>query len=126
MRESNLGHSIGMRGLGAPGDAVTSLSTAGPPLTLGGTSVAAPFVTGAIALLWSKFSAATAAEIRHARLPHFVRLPGFVSDENIGIGDVIKRATSYIGIKSCGGCEHRAAALNRWMVFTKRASSVSS
>lgn len=50
---------------------------------------------------------------------HRVRLPGFVSDEEIGLGDVIKRATSYIGIKPCGGCEQRAAALNRWMVFTR-------
>ena len=45
-----LGSSIGRRGLSAPGDAITSLSAAGPPLTLGGTSVAAPFVTGTIAL----------------------------------------------------------------------------
>lgn len=52
--------------------------------------------------------------------PHRVRLPGFLSDdEEIGLGDVVKRATSYIGIKPCGGCEQRAAALNRWMVFTK-------
>ena len=48
-----------------------------------------------------------------------VRLPGFITDEQIGLGDVIKRATSYIGIKPCGGCEHRAATLNRWMVFTR-------
>jgi hypothetical protein len=54
------------------------------------------------------------------RRPHLVRLPGFVSDEDIGLGDVIKRATSYIGIKACGGCERRAAALNRWMAFTGR------
>jgi hypothetical protein len=53
--------------------------------------------------------------------PHRVRLPGFVSDEEIGLGDVIKRATSYIGIQPCGGCARRAAALNRWMVFTGRA-----
>lgn len=51
--------------------------------------------------------------------PHRVRLPGFISDDEIGLGDVVKRATSYIGIKPCGGCEQRAAALNRWMVFTK-------
>ena len=53
--------------------------------------------------------------------PHRVRLPGFITDEEIGLGDVIKRVTSYIGIKPCGGCEHRAAALNSWVVFTGRA-----
>ena len=53
--------------------------------------------------------------------PHRVRLPGFITEEEIGLGDVIKRATSYIGIKPCGGCERRAAALNRWVVFTGRA-----
>ena len=58
--ESNLGGSIGRRGLAAPGDAVTSLSAAGQVLTFGGTSVAAPFVTGAIALLWSEFRGASA------------------------------------------------------------------
>lgn len=51
--------------------------------------------------------------------PHRVRLPGFIIDEEIGLGDVIKRATSYFGIKPCGGCERRAATLNRWMVFTR-------
>jgi len=51
--------------------------------------------------------------------PHRVRLPGFITDEEIGLGDVIKRATSYFGIQPCGGCERRAAALNRWMVFTR-------
>ena len=51
-----------------------------------------------------------------------IRLPGFVTDEEIGLGDVIKRATSYIGIKPCGGCEQRAVVLNRWMVFTNRPS----
>src|SRR5262249_16659767 len=48
MADSNLGSSIGRRGLGAPGDRVTSLGAQGEPVTLGGTSVAAPFVTGAI------------------------------------------------------------------------------
>ena len=64
--ESNLGSSIGRRGLTAPGDAIISLSAEGQPLTLGGTSVAVPFVTGAIALLWSEFPAATAALIKLA------------------------------------------------------------
>lgn len=53
------------------------------------------------------------------RLPHRVRLPGFVADEQIGLGDAITRTTSYLGIKPCGGCQQRAAALNRWMVFTR-------
>jgi hypothetical protein len=51
--------------------------------------------------------------------PYRVRLPGFVRDEEIGLGDVIKRATYAVGIRPCGGCEARAAALNRWMVFTR-------
>lgn len=66
MNESNLGSSIGRRGLCAPGDGITSLGAEGPPLTLGGSSVAAPFVTGATALLWSAFPAATAAHIKLA------------------------------------------------------------
>jgi hypothetical protein len=52
--------------------------------------------------------------------PHRVRLPGFVRDEEIGLGDAIRRATSFLGVKPCGGCERRAAALNRWIVFTSR------
>ena len=64
--ESNLGASIGRRGLSAPGDGITSLGAEGQLLTLGGTSVAVPFVTGAIALLWSEFPSATAAQIKLA------------------------------------------------------------
>jgi subtilisin family serine protease len=66
MNESNLGSSIGKRGLSAPGDSITSLGSEGQLLTLGGTSVAVPFVTGAIALLWSEFPFATAAQIKLA------------------------------------------------------------
>lgn len=66
MNESNLGSSIGRRGLSAPGDGITSLGVDGQSLTLGGTSVAVPFVTGAIALLWSAFPSATAAQIKLA------------------------------------------------------------
>lgn len=51
--------------------------------------------------------------------PHKIRLPGFIGDEEIGLGDVMKRTTSYFGIKPCGGCERRAATLNRWLVFTR-------
>jgi subtilisin family serine protease len=64
--DSNLGNSIGRRGLSAPGEGVTSLGTNGKPLTFGGTSTAAPFVSGALALLWSEFPAASAAQLRLA------------------------------------------------------------
>jgi hypothetical protein len=51
---------------------------------------------------------------------HRVRLPGFITnDDEIGLGDVVKRITYAMGIKPCGGCERRTAALNRWMVFTR-------
>jgi subtilisin family serine protease len=63
---SNLGASIGRRGLCAPGEAVTSLGTGGEPVTSGGTSAAAPFVTGTVALLWSAFPTASAVEIKRA------------------------------------------------------------
>lgn len=66
--ESNLGIEIGRRGLSAPGDDITSLGTNTKTLNLGGTSVAAPFVTGAVALLWSAFPDATAAEVKWAVL----------------------------------------------------------
>ena len=66
INHSNLGSSIGRRGLGAPGDQITSLGAEGKPLTLGGTSAAAPFVTGAIALLWSEFPNASATAIKLA------------------------------------------------------------
>ena len=63
---SNLGASIGRRGLAAPGVGVTSLLPGGPTMRGSGTSVATPFVTGALALLWSIFPAATAADLKQA------------------------------------------------------------
>ena len=50
--------------------------------------------------------------------PYRVRLPGFLVDEELGLGDAIKNVTYAVGIKPCGGCEKRAEALNRWMVFS--------
>lgn len=63
---SNLGNSIGRRGLSAPGENITSLGANGKTLTFSGTSAATPFVTGALALLWSAFPAASAAEVKSA------------------------------------------------------------
>ena len=65
---SNLGPSVGRRGLLAPGSGVTSTCSSGGYSEMAGTSVAAPFVTGAIALLWSLHPGAAAAQIRRAIL----------------------------------------------------------
>jgi subtilisin family serine protease len=51
MDNSNIGASIGRKGLGGPGDRVISLGTHGRPVARGGTSAAAPFITGTAALL---------------------------------------------------------------------------
>jgi subtilisin family serine protease len=63
---TNLGCSIGRRGLCAPGDQVTSLGATGGTVTRSGTSVAAPFVTGTLALLWSLFPDAAAGQVKLA------------------------------------------------------------
>lgn len=68
LARSNLGRSIGSGGLGALGEGVVSLTPEGEPAVSAGTSIATPFVTGAAALLWSAFPAATAAEVKHALL----------------------------------------------------------
>ncbi len=52
--------------------------------------------------------------------PFKIRIPGFITDEEIGLGDCIKRITYAIGIKPCSPCEQRAAALNRRVVFAPR------
>jgi hypothetical protein len=54
------------------------------------------------------------------REPYVVRLPGFLVEDTIGLGDVIKRATYSLGISACGGCERRAVTLNRWAAFSRR------
>ena len=58
-------------------------------------------------------------ELHPERQPHRLRMPGFINEEELGLGDAIKRVTYAMGIRPCGGCEKRAAALNRWMTFTR-------
>ena len=57
-------------------------------------------------------------EDKNNRQPYRVRLPGFLVEEEIGLGDVIKRVTSTFGIQPCDGCQRRAAVLNSWLVFS--------
>jgi len=52
--------------------------------------------------------------------PYRVRLPGFLIEEEIGLGDAIKRITYAVGIKPCAGCGKRAARMNRWLKFYPR------
>ena len=49
-----------------------------------------------------------------------IRMPGFLNDEDVGLGDVIKEVTGAIGIRPCGECERRAARLNRLLIFSAR------
>lgn len=51
--------------------------------------------------------------------PYRVRLPLFIRDDDVGLGNVVKRVTSTLGIRPCGGCERRADALNSRLVFTR-------
>jgi subtilisin family serine protease len=71
--ESNFGSSIGRRGLSAPAQDISGLGTNGESRSFHGTSAAAPFVTGTIALLFSEFSSATGAEMKLALLQTMVR-----------------------------------------------------
>jgi subtilisin family serine protease len=63
---SNYGPSIGHKGLMAPGININSTSYGGKYIQMSGTSFAAPFVTGTVALLWSLFPKTTASHIMHA------------------------------------------------------------
>jgi hypothetical protein len=56
--------------------------------------------------------------------PMRVRLPGFILEDEIPLGDLIKRATSWAGVKPCGGCTRRAAALNDRVVLAPRSKGV--
>lgn len=70
---SNFGHTISKSGLMAPGINITSTAPDGKYTQMSGTSVAAPFVTGTIALLWSIFPGAPAHEIINSLISNKVR-----------------------------------------------------
>jgi len=50
-----------------------------------------------------------------------IRIPIPRLKRDIGLGDAVKKVTAAVGIRPCGGCSRRAAALNR--AITLRAAS---
>jgi subtilisin family serine protease len=66
LADATLGRTIGRHGLAAPGEGVASLAAGGGRAIAGGSSAAAPFVTGALALLWSLFPRLPAGALRAA------------------------------------------------------------
>jgi hypothetical protein len=61
-------------------------------------------------------------KIFNKRKPLRVGISRFIAKEEIGLGDMISRATSAIGIKPCNACKKRAAALNEKLVLGRRSS----
>jgi subtilisin family serine protease len=69
--ESNFGPTIGRRGLMAPGiNIISSIPGDRQYAQMSGTSTAAAFVTGALALLWSAFPKANPSLLRNALFAH--------------------------------------------------------
>jgi hypothetical protein len=50
--------------------------------------------------------------------PFRIRLPGFVGEREVGLGDVVSRVGYALGVAPCGGCRQRRERLNR-IVFTR-------
>jgi hypothetical protein len=61
---------------------------------------------------------ATGQGARRRGEPRRIRLPGLITEEPIGFGEVIKRATSAVGARPCGGCARRARRLDSRIIFT--------
>lgn len=68
----------------------------------------------------SKEETAKTAAVRQRQPPREVHLPGFLIEQDIGLGDIVKRVTYAMGVTPCPGCEQRAAALNQWVHFSRR------
>ncbi len=89
---SNLGPSIARRGLLAPGSGVISTVPGGEYRPATGTSVAAPFVTAALALLLAIVPTATPARVRAALLG--LRKPGRVVPPRLDARAALARLSS--------------------------------
>jgi hypothetical protein len=60
--------------------------------------------------------------IENTDQPYQVRLPRFILDEEIGLGDAIKKVTYAFGIRPSSdcGCGRRAAMLNRLVTLSPK------
>jgi hypothetical protein len=57
---------------------------------------------------------------------HTIVLPTFLLDHEVGLGQLLKRATSSVGARPCVLCEQRAARLDQWLRFVPGARGRSS
>jgi hypothetical protein len=55
-----------------------------------------------------------------AAVRHRVRLPQFIVTEPVGLGQIVKRATSAVGVRPCAPCEQREARLDHWLQIEPR------
>ena len=49
-----------------------------------------------------------------------IRVPAFVTDESLGLGDAVSRIARAASMSPCGGCDSRRNWLNRWIVFSPK------
>lgn len=61
-------------------------------------------------------------EKQEEKKPVNLKIPGFLRDDEatVGLGDLIKRVTTSVGIKPCEPCNKRAQILNTWMTISKK------
>lgn len=52
----------------------------------------------------------------------YIPVPGMRPGQSVGLGSVLERITSAVGIRPCGGCKERAAAIDRVIGFSRRKS----
>jgi subtilisin len=71
--------------IAAPGDNIVSASVGGGYAVESGTSMATPFVAGVVALLWEKYSDASAREIWDKLMRQVLPLGGLVADVGAGM-----------------------------------------
>lgn len=57
------------------------------------------------------------------KIPRPIRIPVPGLKASVGLGQVAKRVTAFAGIRTCGGCQRRAAMLDRRFVFVPGSGS---